>query len=53
MMKILKTLLSITALILIICILAIGMLVFFADPNKLKPVLVEEVKKNDGVSTDH
>ncbi|VVC76650.1 hypothetical protein AQUSIP_19730 [Aquicella siphonis] len=48
MMKILKTLLSITALILIICILAIGMLVFFADPNKLKPVLVEEVKKTTG-----
>lgn len=47
-MKALKILLSITALVIIVLILSVGALIYFADPNKIKPVLVEEVAKKTG-----
>jgi len=47
-MKAIKILFSIIGLLLLVCIFAIGSLVYFVDPDRLKPVLIEEVKKETG-----
>lgn len=47
-MKAIKIIFSILALIIVICIFAIGCMVYFVDPEKLKPVLIEEVKNETG-----
>lgn len=47
-MRALKIFFSIIILIAIVLGLAISALVFFLDPNKLKPVIIAEVKKQTG-----
>lgn len=47
-MKLLRILLSIAGLLLLVCVLAIAALLMFADPNKLKPVIAEEIKQQTG-----
>jgi uncharacterized protein involved in outer membrane biogenesis len=47
-MKLLKISFSILVLLILVCVLAVGCLLYFIDPNKLKPVLMEEVKKGTG-----
>ncbi|RDI48658.1 AsmA family protein [Aquicella lusitana] len=44
-MKLLRKLLAILILFIVICAFIIVSLVLFIDPNKLKPVIIEEVKK--------
>ncbi|HEX4045383.1 MAG TPA: AsmA family protein [Gammaproteobacteria bacterium] len=45
MIRLLKILFAIIALLILVAILIAGSLILFVDPNKLKPVLIEEVKK--------
>lgn len=47
-MKILKILFSILLLLILICILAIAALYFLMDPNQLKPIIIEKVRKQTG-----
>ena len=47
-MKWLKISFSILVLLVLISVLAIGSFLFFMDPNKLKPVIIEETKKRTG-----
>jgi|GEM_PF-1940318 AsmA protein len=47
-MKTLKIIFYILCLIILIAVLAFGSLAIFVDPNKLKPMLVEEVRKQTG-----
>lgn len=47
-MKFLKIFFSILMLLILVIALAISALVFFIDPNKLKPILIEEVAKKTG-----
>lgn len=47
-MKCLRIGISIVALLLLVCGLALAALYYFIDPNKLKPVIVSEVKKQTG-----
>jgi len=47
-MKILRIILSLVGLLVLLCIIVIAGIVFFVDPNKLKPVIIEEVKKESG-----
>ena len=48
MKRIVKFLLWVIVLFLVICLLALGALYLFADPNKLKPVISSEVEKRTG-----
>ena len=48
MKKALKMMTWIVVLFLLVCVLALGALYFFADPNKLKPAITAEVKKRTG-----
>lgn len=48
MMKILKITLSILLLLLVVVVFAVGSLLYFFDPNQLRPVLIAEVKKSTG-----
>lgn len=47
-MKLVRILLLILCLIILIAVIAIGSFMFFVDPNKLKPVITEEVMKKTG-----
>lgn len=47
-MKWLKISFSILGLLILISVAAVGSLLFFMDPNNLKPVLIEETKKQTG-----
>lgn len=47
-MKKIKILFSILGLLIIICVLAMAGLVYFIDPNDMKPVIIEEIKKQTG-----
>lgn len=47
-MKLLRIFFSILVLLIIVAVFAIGCLVYFVDPNKLKPVIAEEVEKKTG-----
>lgn len=47
-MKLLKISFSILALLILVGVLAVGCLLYFIDPNKLKPVIIEEVKNETG-----
>lgn len=47
-MKIIKILFSILFLLIIVCVLAIGSLMILVDADKLKPVIIDEVKKETG-----
>lgn len=49
-MKFARILLSIIVLLLVVCGLALAALYYFIDPNKLKPVLISEVKHQTGYS---
>lgn len=47
-MKLVRILLLILGLIILIGVIAVGSLILFVDPNKLKPVITEEVMKKTG-----
>lgn len=47
-MKIIRILLSILGLLIFVAIVAVAGLLFFVNPNKLKPVITEEVLKQTG-----
>lgn len=47
-MKALKILFYIVCLVVLVAVLAVGSLVLLVDPNKLKPVIVDSVKKQTG-----
>ncbi len=47
-MKFLKILVSVLLLIVFVGVLAVVCLYIFIDPNKLKPVIIEEVKNQAG-----
>lgn len=47
-MKLIRTLFSIFALLVIVGVIAIACLVWLVDPNKLKPVLTQEVAQRTG-----
>jgi uncharacterized protein involved in outer membrane biogenesis len=47
-MKFLRIGISLVALLLLVCGLALAALYYFIDPNKLKPVIIAEVKKQSG-----
>lgn len=47
-MKLLKIVFSIVCLLAFVCVLAVGCLLYFVDPNKIKPVIIEEVKNKTG-----
>lgn len=47
-MKLTRIILSIVGLLVLVVALAIGSLLYFIDPNKLKPILAEEVKRQTG-----
>lgn len=47
-MKFIKILLSICLLLLIVVVLAAALLNYFVDPNQLKPILAEQIKKQTG-----
>lgn len=47
-MKAIKIAFSLICLIIVICIFVIGALIFFVDPDKMKPALIEEVKNETG-----
>lgn len=47
-MRAIKAAFSIICLLIVICIIAAGCLIYFVDPNKVKPVLIDEVKKETG-----
>ncbi len=47
-MKIVRILLSIVLLFLVVAALALGALYYFVDPDKLKPLITTEVKKQTG-----
>lgn len=47
-MKLVRITLSILALLVVIVVLGVGAIMFFADPNQLKPVITEAVKKQTG-----
>lgn len=47
-MKFVRILLSVIVLFIVVAALAIGSLMYFIDPGKLKPVLAEEMKKQTG-----
>jgi uncharacterized protein involved in outer membrane biogenesis len=47
-MKWLKVFFSILGLLLLICVLAVGSLIVFLDPNKLKPAIIDETMKQTG-----
>lgn len=48
MKKFLKVTISIIALLLIVVVVGVGSLVYFIDPNKMRPVIVEEVMNRTG-----
>jgi len=43
-----KILFSIIGLLIFVCVLAVTSLIIFVDPNKLKPVIIEEVMQQTG-----
>ena len=43
-----KILFSVIVLLIVVCVLAVGSLVYFIDPDKLKPVIIEQVKSETG-----
>jgi AsmA protein len=47
-MKAVKILISLIVLVVIVCAFALGSLVYFVDPNKLKPLIVAKVKNDTG-----
>lgn len=47
-MKAIRILLSIVILAILVAVVAIGALMYFIDPNKLKPVISQEVMKKTG-----
>lgn len=47
-MKTLRIILSVILLFVFVCAIGIGSLMFFIDPNKLKPVLAAQVQQNTG-----
>lgn len=47
-MRFFKILFSILILFILICVLAIGCLIYFFDPNPMKPFIIDEVKKVTG-----
>ena len=47
-MRNLRILVSILILLAIICILTVGILALYMDPNKLKPIIVQTVKRQTG-----
>lgn len=47
-MKAFKLFFSVMGLFIVIAILTLGALIYFIDPNKLKPVIVEEVQNKTG-----
>jgi AsmA protein len=47
-MKLFKIIFSIVCLVVFIAVLAIGSLIIFVDPNKLKPVIIDAVMKKSG-----
>src|SRR3990167_7574740 len=50
-MRTIKILLSILLLIILVLIIALGSLFLFLDPNKLKPIIANEVSRNTGFQT--
>lgn len=47
-MRFFKILFSILVLFSLICVLAVGCLIYFFDPNPMKPFIIDEVKKVTG-----
>lgn len=47
-MKVLRALLAVIALFVLVCVIAVASLVILIDPNKLKPIIAQEVKKTTG-----
>lgn len=47
-MKLLRILFSVAVLVIIVCAIALGALMIFINPNKLKPVIAESVKNQTG-----
>jgi uncharacterized protein involved in outer membrane biogenesis len=47
-MKIIKITIALLMLLAVVCGLAIASLIYFIDPNQIKPALIEEVKKKTG-----
>ena len=47
-MKAIKILFSIICLIIIVCVFAAGALIYFVDPDRMKPVIIEEVQNTTG-----
>ena len=47
-MKLLRILLSIAGLFILVCIIAVACLVVFVNPEKMKPVIIEEVMQTTG-----
>ncbi|OGT61690.1 MAG: hypothetical protein A3E85_01940 [Gammaproteobacteria bacterium RIFCSPHIGHO2_12_FULL_45_12] len=48
MMRVLRIMLSVIGLIVVVGVVAIGSLMFFMDPNKMKPALAKEVMTRTG-----
>ncbi len=48
MKKLFRVLFSIVILLVIVVAIAIGTLMYFINPNKLKPIIISEVKKHSG-----
>ncbi len=47
-MKFFRIVFSIVGLLILVCVLAVGSLVYFVDPNKMKPVITQEVLVQTG-----
>lgn len=47
-MRLFRILLSVMVLLVVVLAIAIGVLMYFINPNKLKPIIMAEVKKHSG-----
>jgi uncharacterized protein involved in outer membrane biogenesis len=47
-MKLIRIILSVAALFILVCVIAVSALIIFINPNKLKPVIAAELKKQTG-----
>lgn len=48
MRKVFKVFLSAISFIIVVCVIAIGLIIYFIDPNTLKPMIISEVNKQTG-----